>query len=503
MADGSGEVSHLAEPSPAEPAQASTIALPLALATAICLVAYGALVVADRSTGTLRGATTPTTLGFIGLAFVGYLAAARQAERSPTIPWQLLWLAPIVFRLLLLATEPTLSDDVYRYLWDGHVLSNGVNPFSHAISSSELDGLAIPIRELANNPDLSSPYLPTLQLLFAALSVIAPSNPLVMQVAMVGFDIAAALVIRKLLIAADLPPNRVLLYLWNPLVIVESAHGAHFDSLLTFLLLAAILSAVRPARNITSPLALGLATLTRPIPGLLAPVLWWNWNWVQRATFFLTLVVLLVPFGFGVSGWGLFGERTGAGVFGSARVYSAEFRFNAVVAQWLEGLTQSVGVYSAISSGLVVVTLFAVWFVARPTGGVNKASGVDADDKPAPAEVRRIIRLATVPLAAYLVLTPVFHPWYLVSIIAVGLFLAPTPQEGRSRWLLVAPIAYLSATAPLSYLTYRDPNAFRELDWVRRVEWYPALTLAVIAVVVAVRIVARPARAAQSEDLNS
>lgn len=478
----------------------------LAVPAVICGAAYLALVVVDRNRGTLRADVTPTTLWLLAVATVGYGLAVLLTERAGRAnrhgsgepdasgsarSLRLLWAGPIVFRLLLVFTDPTLSDDVYRYLWDGHVLSNGVNPYSHAIAAAELDRLAIPIRDLANNPDLSSPYLPTLQLLFAGLSLIAPSEPVVIQVVMVAFDLAAAWLLWRLLPLAGLPASRVLLYLWHPLVIVESAHGAHFDGLLTFLVLAAALAAFRPAgslparadRRSWSPVLLALGTLTRPVPALLAPVLWWRWRWSERVVFAAVLVGLVVPFGFGVSGWGLV-TSDGTGVFGSARVYSDQFRFNAVVATWIERLTPDPETYRLVTGALIVAVLAAVFVAARPADGAATRS---ADRQEAgTVEVRRLLRLMSVPLAAYVVLTPVLHPWYLVLPIALGAFLTPAGEEWPGRWWSVAPLGYLAATVPLSYLTYLDPDDFRELDSVRRIQWWPALVLSGVAAIMTV-----------------
>ncbi len=446
------------------------------LGAALGFGAYGAMVILDASAGTLRESYTSTTIWLYLIAFVGFLVIVAWNERRP-ISTLWFWGIPIVFRLLLLFTEPTLSDDVYRYLWDGHLVTQGVNPYSYAISATELDQYEIVARTLANNPTLSSPYLPAAHMLFALVAFLLPSNPLSMQIVMTGFDIGTAVLLYRLLPMAGLPAKRVVLYLWSPLVIVEIAHGAHIDGYMVFLAVLSVWASVRfdGRGRFLSPVALALATLTRPIPILLAPVLWWRWNWSHRLVFAAILVGLIVPFGFGPSGWGLAEEPSGAGVFGSARVYSQTFRFNALPSAWLERtLGDSPSNLSLAVTGVIAVVGLVVWLGSRTVLGDG------------PADVRRGLRLMAPMMVAYVLVTPVLHPWYLVLLVALMPFLTPTDDESPLRWLALAPWLYFSAAIVLSYLTYRDPNAFGELNWVRRIEWFPTLGLLVIGVAAAV-----------------
>ncbi len=464
--------------------------LGLSVAVAVSLVAYGSMVAVDASAGTLRADQTWTTVVLYLVAFVGFGIALVWNERTEISPaW--FWGPPVVFRLLMLATEPTLSDDVYRYLWDGHLLTQGINPYSYIIAAPELDSVAIAARALANNPHLSSPYLPAAQLLFAAVALIAPSHPLSMQIVMTGFDLAAAVLLYRLLPLAGLPARRVMLYLWSPLVIVEMAHGAHIDGFMVFLSVLSVWAAMRQTSSgvgrFLSPIALALAALTRPIPLLLAPVLWWRWTWPQRFVFGGLLLALTVPFGFGVSGWGLGDESFGTGVFGSARVYSQEFRFNALISAWMERTLGNSA--SNLSVAVTVITAIA----GLATMAAARSSAGDE-----PAAIRRSARLMVVMLGVYVLITPVMHPWYLTLLVAVLPFVTPAAGEVRWRWADLAPWLYFSAALSLSYLTYENPLAFGERDWIRRVEWLPmlALLIAAGAIAVATRLADRSERGA-------
>ena len=447
------------------------------LGVVLGLVGYGALVALDASAGTLRDEFTSWTILWYLVAFAGFLVAIWWNERRP-IPMLWLWVAPIAFRLLMLVTTPTLSDDVYRYLWDGHLVTEGVSPYAYAIEAPELDHLEIPARSLANNPSLASPYLPAAQLVFGTLAFALPSQPLTMQIAMVLFDLGAALLLMRLLVVVALPSRRVMLYLWNPLVIVEIAHSAHLDALMILLTMAGLYWTFAPRSDRlrwAAPLAMAAATLTRLLPIVVVPVLWWRWRWRQRALYAGVTVGAILPFGL-TAGWGLTGEATGTGLFGAARVYGSRFSFNSGPYLWLERQLDGVGVIDAgiAARGLVVAVMLGViagvWLRSRRTDSPNAA-----------------LRLIAVPIAAYVLLTPILHPWYLLLLVAVLPFLTPRPSEGKRRWVLVAPWIYLSGALVLSYLTYLDPLRFAEIEWVRTVEWYPTIALLLLATVWATR----------------
>ncbi|MDX1418157.1 MAG: hypothetical protein R3293_28415 [Candidatus Promineifilaceae bacterium] len=451
------------------------------------LLAFAGMAGMDRRLGTLRSENTPLTIILFLVAFVAYIAALYLVERQG-IPGWWLWLVAIVARLLMLLTTPTLSDDVYRMLWDGHVANAGVSPYALPIDSPALDHLEVPVRAMANNTWMASPYLPAAQVVYYGITAVFPLHPIALQAVMVAFDLLTAWVIAKLLAIAFLPGRRLVIYLWNPLVIVEVAHGAHVDAWMVLLTLLAVYWAFKfkrgtplPAKRshivervlrLLSPLALALGTLTKPLPLLLLPVFFWLWKWPQRLFYGLTIIAILLPFGLS-AGWGLQGELDGTGLFGAMRIYAEQWNFNSGIFHWLEiglgrlGINEPVDAAKVVIFVLMLFLMTLVWFAARGR-----------------SHPRSALRLMAVPLMGYVLLTPTFHPWYLLILIAFLPFLAPAELESKWRWLWVAPWLYLSGALIFSYLTYLNPLRFGEIEWVRQLEWPPTIALFVLAVIV-------------------
>ena len=442
---------------------------------AISLIAYVGMVSVHWRFETLRDQYTTQTIGWYLLAFAVFVVAVVWMERRGGISMRWVWGPAILFRVLLLLTVPTLSDDVYRYLWDGYVATEGISPYAFAIDSAELDPYQNETRDLANNTWMASPYMPAAQLIFYALATVFPLNPIFMQGLMIVFDLLAAGVLAKLLALAQLPARRLLLYLWNPLVIVEVAHGAHIDAWMGLLTLLTIWLTFKPTQNTLShvgaPVVFVLATLTKIIPVLALPVLFWRWSWRQLVGYAVLTVGLLIPFGVG-AGWGLTGELNGRGLFGALRIYGNQWKFNSGIFHWLNfwlgkqpNVADTVQLSKMIVFAVMLTIMIVVWIFAYRS-----------------RSRRTDLRLLFVPFCAYILLTPTVHPWYTLLMLSFVPFLAPNNiGESRWRWLLVAPWLTLSALLIFSYITYLDPAAHGEKEWVRQLEWIPTLTLAVMA----------------------
>ena len=429
------------------------------------LVAYGAMAALDLSRGTLRAANTPLTLAAYALAFVAFYSAVKHGIRTRwSMRW--IWVPAVFFRVLLLVTTPTLSDDVYRYMWDGHVINQGISPYAYAIEDPALDSVAVPVRELANNTWMASPYMPAAQVLFAFLAGVFPLSVTVFQAAMILFDLAAAGLLSVLLRKAGYASQYLLIYLWNPLLIIEVAHGAHLDAAMIMLSALAVVLAFSKHdiyRVIGSPIALALATLTKILPVLLLPVLFWRWCWPQRIIYGTLTLVWLALASRGV-GWGLSGDPVGTGVFGALRIYADVWQFNSGLYSWLSIFAARLALMSPDRWAKIIVAAAMVVVAAITAYRARE-------------EIKLLenLRLMILPVGAYLLLTPTVHPWYALLLIVLLPFQARRSGEPFRQSLFLGLGLLLTATLPLSYLTYLDPDNFNELTCVPLVEWLPIL----------------------------
>jgi hypothetical protein len=427
----------------------------------------------------LRGPFVPHFLALYTLAFALYSTSALVVSRESS--WQRTLLiagaAAIAMRAVLWGTVPSLSDDVYRYLWDGRLLTNGVSPYAFRVDSPALDYLATPNRALVNNAWMASPYFPAAQGLFGLVTLLAPESTLAFQIVISLVDLLTGALIATLLFRLGRNPALSLLYLWNPLVVVEFAHGAHVDAWMLALLLAglvALLGARLPDRHDrraywAAPVLLGLASLVKPLPLFLGPVLAWRLGVRRLVVWGIVVVALSAPF-VALNGLGLAGPADGVGLLGATRIYTNQWNYNGGLYHWLEVLTtgnavpwgarsNAPGAQAArLISGFVFLgTLAVLGWTARKadTGG--------------------LLRRCLLAMGSYLLLTTTVHPWYLTAVLALVPLAAGNDKTARPDWWPGLPWIWFSYAVAWSYLTY--VGEFREFPFVRNLEYLPTLAL--------------------------
>ena len=146
----------------------------------------------------------------------------------------------LILNALLVFTSPSLSDDMYRYVWDGRVQAQGISPYSYAPDDLELFGLRDrSVWRFINRKSVVTVYPPAAELLFALSWRIRPDSVRWFQALAAGMALLAGALLIGLLRDLNRSPTRVLIYLWSPLLIFETAHAAHLDGLILPLLVGA------------------------------------------------------------------------------------------------------------------------------------------------------------------------------------------------------------------------------------------------------------------------
>ncbi|MGI9412746.1 MAG: hypothetical protein ACR2PM_03715, partial [Hyphomicrobiales bacterium] len=181
---------------------------------------------------------------------------AKTGHRSPAALFAWIFIAGVVMRLVFLGSQPILEDDYNRYLWDGAVTANGLNPYVHSpaeaaarqTGSPDLDRLASQadaILARINYARLRTVYPPVAEAAFALAHGLKPWSLDAWRLLVLTGDLAIFGLVVLLLQAIGRPLSWVALYWWNPLVVKELHNSAHMDVLVVIGMLAAVCLAVK------------------------------------------------------------------------------------------------------------------------------------------------------------------------------------------------------------------------------------------------------------------
>ncbi len=398
------------------------------------------------------------TLAFL---FYGFLLGLLWKLPCPPL-WWLLALG-IICRVVLWADVPTLSSDVWRYLWDGRLINAGVNPYMYRVDDPILDWLRTPNSARIDHTRMATPYPTVAQVAFAATVAVQPESPQAMQVIFTLFDVASAGLIMLLLRALERPDKWVAIYLFNPLIITEFAHVAHVDSMMTFFILLA-LWAHHQQKPAYSSLALAIAVLTKYIPTILVPLFLRQWGARNAALFGLVVLLGFAPF-LG-AGLGIGTQDDGSGIFGAVRIYTNEWKSNDGFFYWLvvqlePHSNEPIRMARAVSN---VLLLMAGGWVLLQT--------------PPNAPLGRLVQNAAMLISVYLLLSAAMFPWYIIWLLAL---LPLLPFQKASAALFLSAWIYFSWAVQLSYLIYLDPANPREEMWMRYAQYVPLFGLLTVS----------------------
>ncbi|MFH6767834.1 mannosyltransferase [Gaetbulibacter aquiaggeris] len=370
------------------------------------------------------------------------------------------------FRFLFLFSIPNLSQDFYRFIWDGRMILEGFNPYLYTPESFIINGVS-PVyqaQELYNgmgilNASHFTNYPPLNQLCFVIAGLFAGKSILgstiVLRLIIIAADFGTLYFGKKLLEKLNIPVNAIFWYLLNPFIIIELTGNLHFESVMIFFLIWSLyLFQVGKWRYAAFALACSISI--KLIPLIFLP-LFFNWffktniithNW--RSHFFelkslfifysiilLISIVLFIPF---------YNLDFLINYAQTVALWFQDFEFNAsiyYIARFIGYLLTGYNEISIIGKAIPLIIIFFVFYASFFRN--NKS-------------LKALITNMLIVLSFYYFMSTTVHPWYIATLLILSIF-------SNYKFPLV-----WSFTAILSYLAYANSNNAENL-WIIGLEY--------------------------------
>jgi len=420
---------------------------PSRVATVLLVVVAGAMAAIFGYLGRLPALKThvPEFIALSLLAGTLYAVAVYIAQKFPLGPAALVvtLAGAVIFRLFVLPVEPQLSDDIYRYQWEGRVQRAHFNPYTVYPALPGLRSFQDPSHPLETARVVPTLYPPLTEAVLSLAKTVPGYKRL-----FVGLDLASIGVLLMLLASLKQPLPRVLAYAWNPTVVTAFAMCGHHDSLAIFALLAANFLMITHRRGMAI-VFLAASFLAKFFPLILLPVLIRQIKEGRRersvpAPSPLDRAPVAVSVGlFGAVVVIGYGPYLGAGLklFRGLSDYAAGWEANDSLFRLIHGAGNSKGQAELVAATIVLgLIAYAVKNRLRP------------------------LRASLLLTAGLVLLSPNAFPWYFTWSIPFLCFYPSGP------WLLA------SVTAVLGYapvVAYAAGQPYRDSPWVLALEYLP------------------------------
>ncbi|MCZ6528506.1 MAG: hypothetical protein O6702_07240 [Candidatus Dadabacteria bacterium] len=378
------------------------------------------------------------------LVFSGavYLFTIFKTPRTDLKKNQLIWVIGIgiILRVLMLFSAPILEDDYYRYLWDGAVTANGINPYEYS-PEEVLGGTGIPteLSELAeesgeiihgiNHPEVRTIYPPIAQAFFALSYWLDSWSLISWKLILIVFDLATLSLIFNALGILKLPSSYLIIYWWNPLLLKEIFNSAHLDVLVfPFVLSAIIMASQNRYIRSTVTLIIGMGIKLWPVfllPILLRPII------SKPKELLSALVVAAISIGILFLPIYLSGLDNSSGFIAYGQSWQnndSAFRILIYISELSLDLLHYETFHKYTVARFLVIALIAIWIAYITLGKTFKNED--------------LFKKSLLIIAFVFLISPTQFPWYYTWLIP---FLAIKPRFS---------LLLLTALLPMYYLRY-------------------------------------------------
>ncbi len=398
-------------------------------------------------------------LGGFSLMFIASLVVMRDTtEGEEDLPYY--W--GMLMRLMLLFSIPALSDDIYRFIWDGRLLFNLADPYKQLPSEyvdQGMEGINQALYLKLNSKEYFSVYPPFNQVFFFLSVLFSPNSEfwsaVILRVVILVFELGNIRLIKKLLRHYQLPQKYGLLYALNPMVILELTGNLHFEAIMVFFLLLALWYYEQNKLH-WSAVFFGLSVATKFLPLIFLPLLFRKIGFKKTAVYSTIVLVILV-----VSFLPLINTAHIWAIRDSMELYFQKFEFNAsfyYVTRW----------YGFKLAGHNIIAESGKWMMLATFVSIMLYSFL--------GKKRRLPEQMMWVWALYVLFATTVHPWYTIPLLVMSIFsmkqfpyiwtilvfftYANYQLEGYFEWLEIVAVEYIIVILVALYET--SGRSFRE-----------------------------------------
>jgi alpha-1,6-mannosyltransferase len=367
--------------------------------------------------GNLKLHVIETIAVSFGAGIVYFLALYRlETTTESRAAFWLILASAVLFRLTLLPLAPTLSDDLYRYRWDGRIQEAGWNPYALRPDDPRLRPLHEPSDPPFPGHDIPSIYPPLAELTFRVANHFLPT-PVAFKLPFFAADLLTVFLLAGWLRSSGARNFQLAIYAWNPLVVIEFAGSGHSDALALAAVVAAM-SIIR-SRETLSTFLLAAGALFKSFPILLFP------TWLRRA------------------GWPRSRRAWLNGFAAAGFAALCSWPYRAALNQIPANMAYFESRWRNNNASLYAVL---AWFSRSPDLAAGIGVGVAAG-LAIWAAARRIepLRAAYLVIGAILLFSPNAYSWYFTWMVPLLCFF-PNPA-----WLLLTVLQFLSYHVLIDY----------------------------------------------------
>lgn len=365
-----------------------------------------------------------------------------------------------VIMLALSVHRDVLSDDAYRYRWDGWVSSHGVDPYSfppadsahgdHAFTSQ--DGTVYP--NVVPYSHMHTIYPPGAQIIFGSITLLSTTNEMVFK--LIWWTIIMVLLLIVLRLLDSHHRTWFLIAISCPVILIHGIMDMHLDMIMALLTVLSIVLSNK-GRPLLASGILGFAITVKFLPVLALPILLRARSWDQRLKL-LGVICAVVAL--------IYAPFIGSGVFGSLSTFVEKWQSNSALYSLLRVFLDD-GIVRIVMAGMGLAGLIKIWWMYR--------------GQPSFAMTSSIIVI--------LLCSPVVHPWYLILPLLMLPFaplrstlvwgaticiygIAYTTYKGDGVWLdhpIALACEFLPVVIALAIDVRRGPLLFRDENRVNSI----------------------------------